>query len=108
MAETQPKVELETVCSLLENEYRRRVLRILETTPRTTRDELTRAIAQDAHRSESVEEISVSLYHTHLPKLADERAIRYDADAETVAITGVGERLLDCLDAMERGLVGGK
>lgn len=44
--------------------------------------------------------------HTHLPKLADAHAIRYDSDAETVALTDAGEHLLRCVDAMERELGG--
>lgn len=69
-----------------------------------TRAELGRAVARDGRRTGPIEPTDGSLYHVHLPKLADENAIRYDRDAETVAITKDGEWLLQCLDALERRL----
>lgn len=105
VAVTQRRAELETVCSLLENEYRRRVLRTLENVSgKVTRSELGREVARTGRRTESPERVEMSLYHVHLPKLADENAIRYDVDAGTVAITEYGERLLLCLDAVESAL----
>lgn len=107
MAEIRTEVELETACSLLENEHRRGVLRALDDRPGPmARDELARTLAQTAGQREAVERIEGSLYHLHLPKLSDEGAVRYDADAATVAMTEAGTRLLRCLDALERRLGG--
>lgn len=106
VAEIRTEVELETVCSLLESECRRRVLRVLGDAPRTTRHELGRALARDGRRTRPAERVEASLHHVHLPKLADANAIRYDPDAGTVAITEDGERVLQCLDALERRLGG--
>lgn len=106
VAETRTEVDLETVCSLLESERRRRVLRRLGETPQTTRHELGRALARDGGRTEPVERFEASLHHVHLPKLADANAISYDPDAGTIAITEDGERVLQCLDALERRLAG--
>jgi hypothetical protein len=98
-------VDIETVCSLLDHEYRRRVLRVLADRSGTaTRDDLARRLARDASRPESREQIETSLYHLHLPKLADENAIRYDTGTETVELTEDGERVLQCLDAIEHRL----
>ena len=105
MAEIQPEVTLETACSLLEDEYRRGVLRILGPwSGAMARRELARELAREVGRAEAVERVDRSLYHLHLPKLADENSIRYDTDSETVAITERGTRLLRCLDDLERGL----
>ncbi|WP_158057852.1 DUF7344 domain-containing protein [Halorussus halophilus] len=104
MGELQLQGETDTVCSLLENDYRRRVLRCLERTETMTRDELSHELARDARPAASTTHTTVSLSHVHLPKLADENAIRYDTDAGTVTITAYGERLLRCLDAIETEL----
>lgn len=105
MPEIQAEVDVTTACSLLENEYRRRTLRTLANGSGTaTRRELARALARDGRRA--TERVEAALYHTHLPKLADGRAIRYDADSERVTLTDDGERLLGCVEAMERELCG--
>lgn len=107
VAEIQHRMDLGTACSLLESECRRRILRVLENTSgTTTRTELGRALARDDGQARSSGQVEIRLYHVHLPMLADANAIRYDAERETVAITEAGERVLQCLDAMEREFAG--
>jgi hypothetical protein len=49
--------------------------------------------ADDAHlEDELVERVRLSLCHIHLPKLANEGVVRYDAKRETVSLYVRGER----------------
>lgn len=66
-----------------------------------TRDELAREIAHTSGQPESTERILTALHHVHLPKLADERAIQYEADEGVVSLTARAERFLECLDSIE-------
>lgn len=88
--------------SILGDRYRRLVLRSFESgADETTRDVLAREIARETGQSESTERILALLHHVHLPKLADENAIRYEPDDGVVATTGQTERFLAYLDQME-------
>ena len=41
-----------------------------------------------------IDEIYLSLYHSHVPRLAANDAVSYDAEREVVALTERGERLV--------------
>lgn len=41
----------------------------------------------------AVERVHVSLYHAHVPKLADAGIVNYDRDRDVVALSADGERL---------------
>jgi hypothetical protein len=105
MAKIRPYPNLDDVCSALRSERRRRTVRLLADRPETTttRAELARTLAEDDPEGATSDAVELSLYHVHLPKLADVDAIRYDADAGTVAITEAGRRMHRFLDGVGRG-----
>lgn len=100
MTESDPGGEIETVCSLLESEFRRRLLRCLESDPEPMPTETLVEQLRDGGPGGQSEQILVSLRHVHLPKLAAEDAIHYEAGV--VALTDRGEKLLAYLDDLER------
>lgn len=60
------------------------------------------ATETDGHGSETdVEQVLVSLYHTHLPKLAAANVIEYDGDRGTVSPSENVDRLKRYVDAIE-------
>lgn len=102
MAQTQNGAEFEAACSLLRDECRRGILRILADSSETiTRSELARTLARNGYGSGSVRDVAVALHHVHLPMLADENAIRYEAEGDEIAITEQGRRICQFLYAAE-------
>ncbi|MGM0591510.1 MAG: DUF7344 domain-containing protein [Halobacteriota archaeon] len=102
MAEGLLQPEDDTILSLFGSPYRRRILRCLESAPEgMTANDLAREVTTETQRAESVAQVSATLRHTHLPKLADRNAIRYDAESGRASITAHGEKLVGCLDAIE-------
>lgn len=103
--EIQPEVDVAAACSLLENESRRAILRTLANgSGTTTRRELARTLARDDRRTS--ERLEAALYHVHLPKLANEGAIRYGPNSRSVRLTDEGERFLRFLESIERKIDG--
>lgn len=43
--------------------------------------------------AEEVKRVYMSLYHTHIPKLADEQFVQYDQERDAVALTERAERV---------------
>jgi hypothetical protein len=93
---------------LLGHRYRRHVVRTLD----DHGCELTLAdLADEAARrehgtpvseiaSETVSELYLALYHTHVPKLVDGDAVRYDQEADIVAPRDRVESLVQVLDVV--------
>lgn len=48
--------------------------------------------------ADEVKRIYVSLYHSHIPKLADVGLVTYCQEQDLVNVTGDIESLLDCMD----------
>mgnify|MGYP000144455536 CR=1 FL=1 len=104
MAKIHARLELGDVCSVLRSERRRRTVRLLaDRGTEATIAELARTLAEADPEGASREEIELSLYHVHLPKLAELNAVRYDAGAGTVAITETGRQITQCVDGVRRG-----
>ena len=80
------------VYGALANERRRQVLTVLTQEPMAigVRDLARRIALQESSGTtgsvteETITQVQVSLYHLHLPKLADLDLISYDAEQETV------------------------
>lgn len=96
---------LDVVCNLLANQRRQYVLEcLMDRTQATTLAELAEDVAvRENDRpstelpNETVQTISTSLYHTHLPKLADAGAVEYDSDCDRIQVsetTDLVERVL--------------
>lgn len=70
-------------------------------------DELAEEVAVREHEtaiddvpSEAVKRVYASLYHSHVPKLADADLVDYDWEHETVALSGNGEWMSRHLDRL--------
>ena len=95
------ELDRDTTLSLLSHAYRRALLDCLEArSGAIPLADATEAVARrndvrpiDEIPADELERVSLSLYHTHIPKLADEGAVGYDFDRRTVALTERGERL---------------
>jgi hypothetical protein len=109
--ESQPTAASEPVTDafgLLGHRYRRHVVQALE----EYGCELTLADLADetAHRehgkpvseidSETVSELYLALYHTHVPKLVDGDAVRYDQEGDMVEPRERVESLAQVLDVV--------
>ena len=101
MGARHSRLDVDTICSLLGHEYRRRILRYLDTGGLMTTDELAQQLRGDIQEPGGTEMVRVYLFHTHLPKLADAGVIQYVDDSEMVAITRTGRQLLSYLDELE-------
>jgi DNA-binding transcriptional ArsR family regulator len=91
----KPETEIH---SALANERRRHVLSILENTgAELSLNELVRKVAERESGNEpgatcdEVEQIRISLYHRHLPKLADVGLVEHDPGEKTVALASGDE-----------------
>lgn len=87
----------------LANARRRDALRLLDATgsPKTLR-ELAEALAErevDSPDEDTVESVQTSLYHVHVPKLAEAGFVKYDEDADRVLLTTSAP--LDAIEALE-------
>jgi DNA-binding transcriptional ArsR family regulator len=100
------KPSLDTVFQILSNRRRRFVLHFLtEVDDSVGREELARRIAtweqnQDIGDvpSDEVARVTVSLDHSHLPRLEDSGIVSYDREEREVTTTAAIERFLPYLD----------
>lgn len=89
---TVSQLDFDAVLDLCSKKHRRIVLAVLAEQQRSlTVDDLTKAIVKHNHHtpltkvsSETITQIKISLYHCHIPKLADAGLIEFDADRELV------------------------
>lgn len=84
--------ERDELFEALTHQHRRRVLAVLRTagqplTLTALAEELALRSDGDAGEDET-EGLRVSLYHRHLPKLADTGLVEFDADRKRVALVG--------------------
>lgn len=99
--ERQTQLQRDELYEALSRERRRRILSVLaETEGPLGVDELARAVAareRDARPADldeaDVERVRVSLYHRHVPKLADAGLVVRDDEAGHVSLTALGERV---------------
>lgn len=97
----EPTLTADQIFRLLRNERRRTVLRHLRREGGTVhvRDLAEQAAAREhdtpvrALTSAERERVSVSLYHSHLPKLDDAGVVEYDRDRDVVERTPLADRL---------------
>lgn len=90
---------LDTLFEVLAHRRRRQVLRILgENGEAMETEELARSLAASEDRdgngeppAEAVRSVHRSLYHVHLPKLAEVPLVEYDEERGTVTRTEVAE-----------------
>lgn len=83
-----PSERIDSACSLLADSRRRVVLYALRGHETVAVDELVEAILRDEGTTATEQErerVLASLYHKHLPKLADAGVIDYDFEDGTVA-----------------------
>lgn len=98
-------LSLDVVYDLLANQRRRNVLRCLKDhTQAIAMVDLAEGVAFRENEEtlseipkETVQTIATSLYHTHLPKLADAGVVEYEQDRDLV-------RVSEPADLVERGL----
>ena len=86
----QRENELDVVFGLLRNARRRHLLSAIDRDGEKTVDELATVIAERERangRETSVEAVRTSLIHAHLPKLATEGVVDYDAESDAVALS---------------------
>lgn len=92
---SEKPVAFDSVLDVCQNQHRRIILGALAEEQRSlTLNDLTEAILTYNHQTPRTEasddvlaEIHLSLYHTHLPKLAAEGFITYDSENELVEPT---------------------
>lgn len=89
-ADAKPPVSTDELFDVLARERRRHVLRcLLERAEPVALGELASAVArreaETADEAPPLDRVRMSLYHTHLPRLADAGAVKYDAEREVVA-----------------------
>ena len=101
-------LERDSVFSILDDRRRRYVLYALAEDPEWTLQELaTRLVAwEEGVEDDDVgphcrERRYISLYHTHLPKLADEDVVEFDADAERITSGERAAEVIEFLAAVE-------
>ena len=109
-------LDADAMFGLLSNERRRRLLKELDRRGTATLDEMARVVAA-AEQGTSTEEVEtnarksvhVSLYQTHVPRLAEAGVVDYDSDAKTVSLVRctTTRRLIGMLDDRETGPTGG-
>lgn len=102
MAVHDYELDTDTVCSLLESEYRRQVLRCLENKRTATLRELAMKLQEEVGESDTERAFRVGLYHNHLPKLADEAMIEWDTKSKEASLTAQGQKLVTYLDDLEK------
>jgi hypothetical protein len=101
-------LELDHVYEALEHPRRRFVCSTLLEDDEWSLPELARTVAaweegvpEDEVSEAGMKRMHVSLYHSHVPKLADCGVVSFDADAETMSATANAERVLAALEGME-------
>lgn len=101
-------LELDHVYEALEHPRRRCVCSLLVEDDEWRLSELARTVAawedgvpEDAVSESTMERVSVSLYHSHVPKLAACGVVSFDADAETLSTGENADQVLAALDAMD-------
>jgi len=93
-------LDVETICRLLADEERQRIVKYLENRDRVFVDEI---VAEVAERGVENDEFHVRLIHIHLPKLTELGVVSYNPKQEIVHPTDV-DRVSKCLDALESQL----
>jgi len=100
-------LELDHVYEALDHPRRRRVCSLLADDDEWRLSELARSVAAledgvpaDAVSESSRERVYVSLYHSHVPKLAACGVVSFDADAETLSTAEHADQVLAALDAV--------
>lgn len=92
---------LDRLFDVLAAERRRHALRYLTAAERTVPlSELANHVAT-AESSSDDQQVAIDLHHRHLPKLAEEELISYDAEANLTTVTEDGRRF----DAARASLV---
>lgn len=87
---------LDTMFDVLSADRRRYTLQYLvETDATVPLSELAAAVAttetdESSVSADSRQQVAIDLHHRHLPKLADEGLISYDADANLTTVTETG------------------
>lgn len=97
-----PTVSTGTVFELLANCHCRAVLDYLENTDdgRASISELAAYVSQHACAGTSLDQVTIRLHHSALPKLADAGLNHYDPETKTVQY--IGHPLVeDCLDLVD-------
>lgn len=92
----------DTVFDLLSHAYRRALLDCLEqhgpslAVADAAEEVATRnsSCSIEDVPAEDIERVYLSLYHSHVPKLADEGAVTYDRERGVVTLTALGKRLV--------------
>lgn len=106
MSETS--VTVDSVLDLCQHQHRRIVLAILTTEQQPlTLDDLTKTIFKYNHQipiadvtEDAITDIQISLYHSHLPKLAEEGLITFDPERQLVKPTKQLEQVTPTLSAI--------
>jgi len=104
-------LELDHVYEALEHPRRRCVCCLLVEDDEWSLPALARTVAawedgvpEDAVSESTRERVYVSLYHSHVPKLAACGVVSFDADAETLSAGENADQVLAALDAMGASL----
>ena len=100
-SEEGPELSKDTIFTLLQNSRRRRVLRYLEEHGEASLSELARYIASQENESHPDEvgndmrrKVYISLYQTHIPRMADIGVIDYDREEKTIRLRDPASQLL--------------
>lgn len=110
IANARDQLSTDTVLELLAHPLRRELVSCLRTyeeplTVADTADEIAIAtnggIPLTEIAPETVAEIYMELYHTHIPRLADHEVVRYDQERDLVALSEKADQLDPYLELAE-------
>ena len=105
VSDTNPGPEIGEMLRLLADDHRRGVLHHLRDEGASSVEELAEYLvgrpAEETLGRDALRETIVELHHTHLPKLRDAGAIRYDESQMTAELGARADALLPVLDAVE-------
>lgn len=79
---------------MITNPVRRKILAVLADEEMMTRSELTEVLVTDEDiPAGDTQSLEISLHHNHLPKLADEHYIEYDAQTGDIVLWEDSQRI---------------
>ena len=98
-----------TALSLISHSYRRALLKCLSQhdSALSLADAAEAVVEKNTNRTlqdipaDEVKNVYLSLYHSHVPKLADRDVVQYGQERDLVTLTNRGEELVEAMDKFD-------